>query len=167
VISRLTGDCFHDDVLDTRTLAGADDHRAAVDSTERAFTHPARHVTRDAGKISISATNRVEINSAIELVKTLKACYGQPSQIQQVCIQPRPLAVNMALPAFAAERRAAAPCYRSSVACDRAVSKQFLRYCNGTDRRTDRRTPDSCIHPAPHTMRLRAVSTTASRRVTV
>ena len=70
VISRLTGDCFHDDVLDTRTLAGADDHRAAVDSTERAFTHPARHVTRDAGKISVSATNCVEINSAIELVKT-------------------------------------------------------------------------------------------------
>jgi len=46
-------------------------------------------------------------------------------------------AVNMALPAFAAERRAAAPCYRSPAACDRAVSKLLLGHCNGTDRRTD------------------------------
>ena len=31
-------------------------------------------------------------------------------------------AVNMALPAYAAERCAAAPCYHSQFACDRAVS---------------------------------------------
>ena len=53
----------------------------------------------------------------------------------QVCVQPRPLAGNMALPAFAAERRAAAPCYRSP-----SVSKLLLRCCNGTDGRTDRET---------------------------
>jgi len=47
-------------------------------------------------------------------------------QNEQVCVQPRLSAVNMALPAFAAERRAAAPCCRSPVACDRAVL-QLLR----------------------------------------
>ena len=35
---------------------------------------------------------------------------------KQVCAEPRPLAVNPALPTFAAERRAVAPCYRSPVA---------------------------------------------------
>ena len=56
-----------------------------------------------------------------------------------VCVQPHPLALNMALPAFSAERRAAAPCYCSPVACDRAVSKMLLRCYNGTDRQTERR----------------------------
>jgi len=36
-------------------------------------------------------------------------------ELKQVCVQPRPLAVDMTLPAFAAERRAAAPCCRSPV----------------------------------------------------
>jgi len=33
-----------------------------------------------------------------------------PPTACKLCVQPRPLAVNVALPAFAAERRAAAPC---------------------------------------------------------
>jgi len=48
---------------------------------------------------------------------------------KQVCAEPRPLAVNPALPTFAAERRAVAPCYRSPVA------KLLLRPI--WDRRTD------------------------------
>ena len=48
--------------------------------------------------------------------------------------------VNPALSTFAAERRAAAPCYRSPVACDRVVSKLLLHCCNGTNRQTDGRT---------------------------
>ena len=51
--------------------------------------------------------------------------------------EPRPLVVNMARPAFAAERRAATPFYCSPVACDRTVPKLLLRCSNGTDRRTD------------------------------
>ena len=58
---------------------------------------------------------------------------------RQACVQPRPLAVNTALPAFAAERRAAAPCYLIPVAGDRAVSKLLIRCCRGTDGRTDAR----------------------------
>ena len=44
------------------------------------------------------------------------------------------LAVNTALPAFDAERRAAAMCYCSPVASNQAVSKLLLRPC--WDRRT-------------------------------
>jgi len=36
-------------------------------------------------------------------------------ELERVCVQPRPLAVDMTLPAFVAERRAAAPCCRSPV----------------------------------------------------
>jgi len=52
--------------------------------------------------------------------------------IWQVCIQPRPLAVNMALPAFGPERRAAALCYRSPVAGDLIVYQQYQQ-ADGTD----------------------------------
>jgi len=51
--------------------------------------------------------------------------------------QPRASAVNMTLPACAAERRAAALCHRSTAAGDRTVSELLLRRCNGTDGRTD------------------------------
>jgi len=70
------------------------------------------------------------------------------SSFQQVGVQPRPFAVNTALLAFAAERRAAAPCYRSPVAGDRAVSKPLLRCCNPgqTVRETDRRTDTAPLH---------------------
>ena len=69
-------------------------------------------------------------------------------RLQQVCVRPRPLAVNVALPAFAVERRAAAPCYR-------AVSMLLLHCRNWTDRRTT----DSCIDSAPHTMRAVPITT--------
>jgi len=70
------------------------------------------------------------------------------SSFQQVGVQPRPFAVNVALLAFAAERRAASPCYRSPVAGDRAVSKPLLRCCNPgqTVRETDRRTDTALLH---------------------
>jgi len=45
--------------------------------------------------------------------------------------------VNVALPAFAAECRAAAPRYRSQVAGDWTVSKLLLHCCKGTDRQMD------------------------------
>jgi len=69
-----------------------------------------------------------------------------------LCVQPRLSAVNVTLPAFAAERRAAAPlllgpgaCYRSiPPACRALRSKSAARRCmlsiDGTDRRTDRQT---------------------------
>ena len=69
-------------------------------------------------------------------------------RLQQVCVRPRPLAVNVALPAFAVERRAAVTCYR-------AVSMLLLHCRNWTDRRT----PDSCIDSAPHTMRAVPITT--------
>jgi len=68
-----------------------------------------------------------------------------------LCVQPRFSAVNVTLPAFAAERRAAAPlllgpgaCYRSiPPACRALRSKSAARRCmlsiDGTDRRTDKR----------------------------
>jgi len=46
----------------------------------------------------------------------------------------------MSLPAFAAERRAAARA-KAALACHRDVSKLLLRCGNGTDKRTDGRTP--------------------------
>ena len=63
----------------------------------------------------------------------------------------------MALPAFAAER----PCGGPELPQPgyRTASKLLLRCCNGTDRRT----LDSCIDPAPHTMR--SVPTTAADTV--
>ena len=63
-------------------------------------------------------------------------------RLQQVCVRPRPL------PAFAVERRAAAPCYR-------AVSMLLLHCRNWTDRQT----PDSCIDSAPHAMRAVPITT--------
>ena len=45
--------------------------------------------------------------------------------------------MNVVLPAFAAECRAAAPRYRSQVAGDWTVSKLLLHCCNGTDRQMD------------------------------
>ena len=53
----------------------------------------------------------------------------------------------MTLPAFAAERRAAAPCYRCPAACDRTVSKLLFRCYHWTDRQTVGRTPYRYIDP--------------------
>ena len=66
--------------------------------------------------------------------------------------RPRRLAVNTALSAFAAERRAAAPvltqrrCLRPD--CVKSAPALMQR-----DRQTDRRTPYCYIDPAAHTMR--------------
>jgi len=73
-------------------------------------------------------------------------------------------AVNMTLPAFAEERRAAAPCcgavaavpYALSIdiSCPHGAQQQtrrtpLLLSIDGTDRRTDGRTLDCFINPAP------------------
>jgi len=72
----------------------------------------------------------------------------------------------MALPAFAAERRAAAPllpaAWRPQLSIDisslhgaqQQTRRTLLRSNDGTDRRTDGQTPNRFIDPAPH----RAVS---------
>jgi len=73
-------------------------------------------------------------------------------------------AVNVVLPAFAAERRAAASCcgavaaghrylLPSRGAQERTRRTPLLRSIDGTDGRTDGRTPDRYVAPAPHTMR--------------
>jgi len=66
----------------------------------------------------------------------------QCNNTEQVRVEPRPLAVSMALPTCADEHRAAAP--RSPAVRDPAVSMLLLRCFNGTDGRT----PDSCIDAA-------------------
>jgi len=57
-------------------------------------------------------------------------CIQLQDTVKQVRVQQYPLAVNTALPAIAAERRAAARA---------TVSKLLLRCCKGTDRQTDGR----------------------------
>ena len=78
-------------------------------------------------------------------------------------------AVNRALPTVAAERRAVAPCCGAFAAgrMAPAVVDQYLLtarrsaanppHAAATDRRTDGRTPDRYIDPAPRT--IRAMST--------
>ena len=86
------------------------------------------------------------------------------------------VAINTTLLAFAADRRAAvdmdrnaaapaadAPCSnRANIACSRDPQQQthrtLLQRANGTDRLTDRRTPDSGIDPASHTMRAASIN---------
>ena len=70
---------------------------------------------------------------------------------QQVCVEPRPSAVNMTLPAYATERRAAAQLLLAArrtpssidISCPRRAQQQTRRTLlsiDGTDRRTDRQT---------------------------
>jgi len=75
--------------------------------------------------------------------------------------------VNITLPAFAAERRAAAPLLHAErrrkqlsidVSCRRGAEQQtrrtpLLLSNDGTDRQTDGRTRERFIDPAPHTGR--------------
>ena len=73
-------------------------------------------------------------------------------------------AVNVALPAFAAERRAAPPCCGAfaagrpiDISCTRGAQQQtrrapLLRPNYGTDRQMDAH-PHRYVDPAPHTMR--------------
>ena len=65
------------------------------------------------------------------------------TRLIQVCVQPRPLAVNMALPTFAAERRAAGPCYCNPVALPATgLCQSCCSAHDGTDKpsQTDRET---------------------------
>jgi len=76
---------------------------------------------------------------------------------KQVCVQPRPLAVNTALPAFAAERRAAPRATAAQLTasrrpnCIKAAPPLFQP--GQIDEQTDGRTPYCYIDPASHTMR--------------
>jgi len=92
---------------------------------------------------------------------------------QQICVQPHTSAVNVTLPAFAAERRrstAAAPLAASStiqqqrrclpsidISSPQGAQHQTRRTLlslsiEWTDRRTDGRTLDRFVNPAPHTV---------------
>jgi len=100
--------------------------------------------------------------------------------MKQVCVELPTSAVNVALPAFAAARRAAAPC---SCVADRAVIERYLLYppshrihalvVGEWHRHTDGRTPYRYVDPAAHTMRrvpvnkLSACCVVRRRRATV
>ena len=85
------------------------------------------------------------------------------ASMKQVCVQLPTSADNVALPAFAAARRAAARLLLGAgrAAIDRShgrrahSSKPAAGACGGrmaqTDRQTDGGTPDRCIDSAPHT----------------
>jgi len=78
---------------------------------------------------------------------------------KQVCVEPRPSALDMTLPAFAAERRRRVPAIdRYLLQAPALSSKPAARRCcsRSTEGRTDGRTPDRYIDPAPHTMRMAA-----------
>jgi len=79
-------------------------------------------------------------------------------QFQQVCVQPRPSAVNATLPAFAAERRRL--CYWVISAAHRALSsKPAARRCFCRSMgRTDGRTLDRFIDCTAHVMRTASVT---------
>jgi len=81
------------------------------------------------------------------------------AQNERVCVQLPTSVVNVALPAFAAERRDTAPLLLSAgqqlidISClpgdqQQTRSSGVQRANDGTDGQTDRRTPDRCIDPA-------------------
>jgi len=93
---------------------------------------------------------------------------GSIFSFKQVCVQRRCSAVNTALSAFAAERRAAAQLLLSAGTSYRSISPArtapqrtcrtpLLLSMDRTDRRTDRRTDgwtlDRFVNPVPHAMR--------------
>ena len=73
----------------------------------------------------------------------------------QVCVEPRPSALNKTLPAFAAKRG----CMQHisiDICCRRPLSSKQLHAAAAVDRRdrqTNGRTSDRYIDPAPRTMR--------------
>jgi len=96
-------------------------------------------------------------------------------QLKQVCVQPSPSAVNVTLPAFAAERRAAAGLLLRASACCTTIAARLQLHIDllhagrsaanpphaaaavdRWDRQIDRRTLDRYTDPAPHTMRTAA-----------
>jgi len=89
----------------------------SLQTDNHASTPPGHHsVFLQAGCPSCHPTNSVKADRMNENERKIN------KQNKQVCVQPCPAAANTALPAFAAEHRAAAVCYCSSVACNWAVS---------------------------------------------
>ena len=86
---------------------------------------------------------------------------------QQLCVEPPPSALNVTLPAFAAESRRPHPrarIYRSISVADAGDQQQtrrppLLLSIDGTDRWTDGQTPDRYIDPAPHVLRAASTKT--------
>jgi len=81
---------------------------------------------------SCHPTNSVNALNAFS-TQYLSTINNSTTQTLTVCVQPRPLAVNTSLPAFAVLQP------RATAVCDQAVSKLLLYCCNGTDKPTDRR----------------------------
>ena len=77
-------------------------------------------------------TNSVNALNAFS-TQYLSTINNSTTQTLTVCVQPRPLAVNTSLPAFAVLQP------RATAACDQAVSKLLVYCCNGTDKPTDGR----------------------------
>jgi len=76
-----------------------------------------------------------------------------PRTCKHVCVQLRTSGINVALPAFAAARRAAsAPAVQQSIARLAHSSNTTARCCSRRMGQTDRRTLYLYIDPAPHTM---------------
>ena len=77
----------------------------------------------------------------------------------QVCVEPRPSALNKTLPAFAAKRG----CMQHisiDICCRRPLSSKQLHAAAAVDRRdrqTNGRTSDRYIDPAPRTMRTASI----------
>jgi len=92
--------------------------------------------------------------------------------VKHICVQLPMPPDNAALPAFAAARRVAArllltadpPAVQQSIDISWQPGPQQqtrgsgVRQPDGTDGQTDGRTPDSCIDPAPHSVRAVAIS---------
>jgi len=80
-------------------------------------------------------------------------CCSETGRITSLCSAS---SVNVTLPAFAAERRAAAPLLSIDISRPHGAQQQTRRTppLRSNDRtyigRTDGRTPDRCIDPAPH-----------------
>jgi len=92
--------------------------------------------------------NQIRVSQAIGNVR-----------IYQLCIEPPSSALNMKLPAFAAERRrpqhGACSCRSVCLLTGRLATNPpgAVAAVDRWDRQTDGRTPDRHIDPAPHTMR--------------
>ena len=80
----------------------------------------------------------------------------------KVCVQPRPLPVNMTLPAVAAERRRL---LSIGIFCRGALSNKPAACRCRSIGQTDGRTLDRFIDPVPHTIRALSVRTVLNARV--
>jgi len=73
-------------------------------------------------------------------------------QWEQICVEPPPSALDMTLPAFAAERRLQAHQLSTDAALSSKPASRCCQSMRQTDWRTDGRTPERCRDPALHTM---------------